>query len=107
MTPTTESTLKYPHPILTSCSPESPPTADSVRQMTAEVYANARCVACNLSGANGYLTLVMPDNLYLARIGVAFEIPQAPGIKACLPTGTTAPHMAEANVSMIKQRLIS
>ena len=39
----------------------------------------------------------MPDNLYLARTGVAFEIPQAPGVQEPHPTGITAPQMIEAN----------
>lgn len=98
MTPTTESTHKYPHPILTACSPESPPTAAYILQLTAEIYANARSVPCERGGgANGHLFAVMPDDLYLARTGVAFEIPQAPGVQALHPTGTSGPQMNETN----------
>jgi len=77
MAPST-STLTFPHPKLTPIV--GTPTNSGIKQLTKEIYANARAIPSTRGGGgHGHLGLVMPVGEYMVITGVAFQLPAHPG----------------------------
>jgi hypothetical protein len=94
--PSTASSLPFPHPILTPIVSE--PTNPTIQLLQQELYANARAIhSTRGGGANGHLAIVMSDADYVARAGVPFIIPIHPGAAPVHALGATAPQITETN----------
>jgi hypothetical protein len=73
--------FKVPFETLTKFDSVFEPTAEAVRLLHRELYANAIAIPTQLAGGrNGHLGLVMPDEEYLALAGEAYTLPDPPAI---------------------------
>jgi hypothetical protein len=94
--PSTASSLPFPHPILTPIPDE--PNNSSIQLLQQELYTNARTIhSIRGGGANGHLAVVMPAADYLARTGVPFIIPIHPGAAPVHAAGATSAQITETN----------
>ena len=90
----TSSGLTFPHPDLTVIRGE--PTNTTLRLLKKELYANARQIhSTRGGGTNGHLRLLMTPAAYLARAGVAFDVPVHPGNAPVHAPLATAAQIAE------------
>ena len=77
---TSKESFPLPHEPLTPIPGK--PSAATIRQLKKELYANARSIHSDRGGGlNGHLGLVMPTAAYVIRAGVAFDVPDHPGLQ--------------------------
>jgi hypothetical protein len=73
--------FKVPFETLTKFDSLLEPTAEAVRLLRRELYANASAIPTQLGGGlNGHLGLIMPDAEYLELAGEAYYLPDPPDI---------------------------
>lgn len=89
-----DSKITFPHEELTKI--EGKPTNTSLQLLQRQLYTNARSIASPRGGGlNGHLALLMEDAAYLARAGVAFNVPVHPGPAPVHAADATAAQIAE------------
>ena len=73
--------VKLTHDPLTKLDSVQDPTAEAIRLLRREIYANAREVPCQMAGGHhGHLGLVMPAEEYIALAGEPYRLPDPPDI---------------------------
>jgi hypothetical protein len=71
-------TFPFPHPVLTAIVGK--PTAQTIKQLRKEIYANARSVhSARGGGLHGHLGIAMMVATYTVRAGQPFQEPAHPG----------------------------
>jgi hypothetical protein len=74
------------------------PTNTSLKQLTKKVYANACVIPSTHSvSTHSHLGLIMPPAKYLIFSGVAFQLPEHPGLALVHAAAATQFQIAEAN----------
>jgi len=70
--------ITFPHAQLTAII--GTPTNTALKQLTKELYANARAIPSTRGGGgHGHLGLIMPVAEYITLAGIAFQLPAHPG----------------------------
>jgi hypothetical protein len=96
MAASTSPAFTFPHPTLTPLNGK--PTAATIKQLTREVYANARSVHLTRGGgANGHLATCVTAATYLARAGQPFDVPLHPGPQPVHTANATGPQITAMN----------
>jgi hypothetical protein len=96
MSMTTPTTFPFPHPVLTAIAGKS--TAQTIKQLRKEIYANVRSVhsACG-SGIHGHLGIAMTVATYTVRTGQPFQEPAHPGPQPAHPAAATTAQIRATN----------
>jgi hypothetical protein len=99
----TTASFTFPHDELTVI--EGKPTNTSLQLLQQQLYTNTRSVPSPQGGGNNsHLALLMTDTMYLARAGVAFDVPSHPGAAPVHANGATAAQIAET-IRLFNQKL--
>ena len=92
---TSTSKFNFPFEVLTPIVGK--PTNTSLSLLQRQLFTNARAVTSHRGGGrHGHLAILLSEADYVARTGVAFEIPVHPGPAPNPPVGATAAQIAEA-----------
>ena len=86
----------FRYPELTPLTPDSPPTAASIKLLRQELHENAMAVPSLLGGGqHGHLGILVPDAAYIALTTVAFVPPAQPTQNPVHEDGATGPRIVE------------
>jgi hypothetical protein len=92
----TLSLYTFPHPVLTPIIGK--PTTATTKLLQCEIFANARAIhSTRGGGANGHLSVCMPNPAYLAHMGQAFTAPIHPGAQPTHAIDATSTQISTTN----------